>query len=61
MLIEGVINVESVVVLSVCKRFPPLTASYHCIVPAVALDAAITTTPFPQRDPGMAVGWAAAG
>ena len=56
-----VVKVESVVVLSVCNRLPPAAASYQRIVPDVALEAAITTTPLPQRDPLIAVGAVAAG
>ena len=56
----GVINVESVVVLSVCKSVPPELAVYHRIVPDVALEAAIVTVPVPQRDPLIAVGAVAA-
>jgi hypothetical protein len=56
----GVIKVESVVVLLVCRRVPPELAVYHEIVPAVELDAAIVTVPVPHRDPLMLVGAVAA-
>ena len=54
-------NVESVVVLSVCNRVPPVLALYHLMVPAVELDTASVTVPVPQREPLIAVGAVAAG
>ena len=57
----GVLYVDSVVVLSVCKRFPPVEASYHLIIPATELEAAMVTDPGPHLEPVIAVGADAVG
>jgi hypothetical protein len=57
----GVVKVDNVVVVLVCKSVPPEEAVYQLIVPAVLLDAAMTTAPVPQREPLIAVGAVAAG
>jgi hypothetical protein len=40
----------------VCNRVPPVLASYHLKVPAVALLALSDTVPAPQREPATTVG-----
>lgn len=56
----GVVKVDNVVVVLVCRSVPPDDALYQLIVPAVLLDAAIITVPVPQREPLIAVGATAA-
>ena len=57
----GVVKVDNVVVLSVCRSVPPEEAVYQRSVPAVALEAAITTAPVPHLEPAIAEGAVAAG
>ena len=40
----------------VCNKLPPVLASYHLKVPAVALLAVSDTVPGPQREPATIVG-----
>ena len=40
----------------VCNKLPPVPASYHLKVPAVALLAVSDTVPGPQREPATTVG-----
>ena len=58
--ILGVVNVDNVVVVLDCNSVPPVEAVYQLMVPVVLLDAAITTTPVPHREPLIAVGAVAA-
>lgn len=54
---EGVVKLFVVRLAAlVCSRLPPLTASYHLNVPAMALLAARVTVPEPQVEPGVTVG-----